>query len=85
MSAVPGAPRSHRLLPAEPRTRALAEDLYSEVAAAPIISPHGHVDPRLLADDVAFADPTELFISRDHYVTRLLHSAGAMEVRHETA
>ncbi|MFF2632456.1 glucuronate isomerase [Microbacterium sp. NPDC058021] len=65
-----------RLLPADPATRSLARDLYESVAALPIISPHGHVDPALLLGDEAFPDPAELFITRDHYVTRLLHAAG---------
>jgi len=65
-----------RLLPVDPQSRAIARDLYESVAELPIISPHGHVDPRLLLDDPAFADPTELFISSDHYVTRLLHAGG---------
>lgn len=65
-----------RLLPADPQTRAVARDLYAAVADLPIISPHGHVDPRLLLDDEPFSDPAELFITRDHYVTRLLHAAG---------
>ncbi len=76
MSVLPGALRAHRLFPADPRVRELAADLYDEVAAAPIISPHGHVDPRLLADDIPFSDPSDLLITHDHYVTRLLHSAG---------
>ena len=42
----------------------------------PIISPHGHVPAAWLADDVAFADPTSLLITPDHYVTRLLHAHG---------
>ncbi|MGC5170237.1 glucuronate isomerase [Microbacterium sp. DT81.1] len=71
-----GVASSDALLPADQRTRDIARDLYSEVAGAPIISPHGHVDPRLLADDTPFQDPAELLITRDHYVTRLLHSAG---------
>ncbi|WP_243076596.1 glucuronate isomerase [Microbacterium sp. SS28] len=64
------------LMPADERTREIAEDLYQEVAAAPIISPHGHVDPALLLDDAAFADPTSLLIRHDHYVTRLLFASG---------
>lgn len=76
MSAAQGARGAHRLFPTEPRTREIAAELHAEVVEAPIVSPHGHVDPCLLADDVAFSDPTELFITRDHYVTRLLHSAG---------
>ena len=58
------------------RTREIARGLYDDVATAPIISPHGHVDPRLLLDDQPFRDPAELLITRDHYVTRMLHSAG---------
>jgi len=42
----------------------------------PIISPHGHVDPQILLDDAAFEDPTQLFVTPDHYVTRLLHASG---------
>ena len=66
-----------RLLPADPRTREIARELYAAVADAPILSPHGHVDPRMLADDQPFADPTELFVAHDHYVTRLLVASGA--------
>ena len=29
-----------------------------------------------LVDDSAFADPTALLITHDHYVTRLLHASG---------
>ncbi len=65
-----------RLLPADPDTRAVARRLYAEVAALPIISPHGHVDARVLADDVPFGNPAELFVTPDHYVTRLLHASG---------
>jgi glucuronate isomerase len=65
-----------RLLPVETRTRAVARELYHAVATLPILSPHGHVDPHLLLADEPFSDPAELFITRDHYITRLLHSAG---------
>ena len=41
-----------------------------------MISPHGHVDPRLLLDDEPFGDPASLFVTPDHYVTRLLHASG---------
>lgn len=67
---------SGRLLPADPRTRDVARELYDDIAAAPIISPHGHVDPQMLAADQAFSDPAELFLTKDHYVTRLLHASG---------
>lgn len=67
---------SRRLLPVEPEVLAIAEQLYEQVAKLPIISPHGHVDPKLLLENKPFADPAELFIYHDHYVTRLLHAAG---------
>lgn len=65
-----------RLLPTEPAVRAVAEALYERVAKLPIISPHGHVDPELLLKNEPFSNPAELFIYFDHYVTRILHSAG---------
>jgi glucuronate isomerase len=65
-----------RLLPADPGTRAIARELYESVRELPIISPHGHVDPQLLLRDASFPDPAALFITPDHYVTRLLHASG---------
>jgi glucuronate isomerase len=61
----------------DPTTHTLARELYQTVAALPIISPHGHVDPRLFADPNAiFGTPADLFIIPDHYVTRMLYSQG---------
>src|SRR3954462_1023875 len=51
-----------RLLPIDPSTRAVARRLYDAVADAPILSQHGHVDPRLLLDDDPFPDPVELLV-----------------------
>jgi glucuronate isomerase len=65
-----------RLLPAEPGVRDIARRLYEAVRDLPILSPHGHVDARILADDVPFADPATLLVTPDHYVTRLLHAGG---------
>ncbi len=65
-----------RMLPADPGLRQIAREIYQEVAGLPIISPHGHVPPQWLADDVQFADPTSMLITPDHYVTRLLHANG---------
>jgi len=65
-----------RLLPSDPQRRSIARRLYESVRDLPVISPHGHVDPRLLADDLPFPDPASLLISPDHYVTRLLHASG---------
>ncbi|WP_217275178.1 glucuronate isomerase [Microbacterium hominis] len=74
--SMPTTLANDRLLPADERTRDLAREIFAGIESAPILSPHGHVDPTLLADDVPFSDPTELLITRDHYVTRLLHAAG---------
>src|SRR5918993_5881826 len=65
-----------RLLPAEPGVRSIARRLYEAVRDLPILSAHGHVDPRLLVDNEPFADPASLFVTPDHYVTRLLHASG---------
>ncbi|MCP2311107.1 glucuronate isomerase [Kitasatospora paracochleata] len=74
--SVPLRPHPDRLLPADPGVRALARRLYASVRALPILSPHGHVDPRPLVDDVAFPDPATLLVTPDHYITRLLHASG---------
>jgi glucuronate isomerase len=65
-----------RLFPAEPTQRAIARRLYSEIRSLPIVSPHGHTDPRWFADDEPFSDPASLLIIPDHYVYRMLHSQG---------
>ena len=70
-------PRADRFLPSDPARRSVARELYAAIAELPIISPHGHVDPRLLADENAtFGTPAELFVIPDHYVFRMLHSQG---------
>ena len=61
----------------DPTQRGIAAELYRSVVHLPIISPHGHVDPRLLADENAsFGTPADLFIIPDHYVFRMLYSHG---------
>jgi glucuronate isomerase len=65
-----------RLFPPNPGERAVARRLYAGVRALPIISPHGHTDPRWFADDQAFPDPAALLIVPDHYVFRMLYSQG---------
>lgn len=61
----------------DPAQRRVAVELYESVARLPLISPHGHVDPRLFADENAtLGSPTELFIIPDHYIFRLLYSQG---------
>ncbi|QDK33730.1 glucuronate isomerase [Sphingomonas sp. IC081] len=69
-----------RLLPADPATRKLARELYRHVAGLPIVSPHGHTDPRWFAGNETFGNATELLLVPDHYVFRMLYSQGiAME------
>lgn len=65
-----------RLLGGEPGVVSIARQLHDEIAALPIVSPHGHTDPRWFADDEPFADPASLLVTPDHYLTRLLHSQG---------
>ena len=65
-----------RLFPADPGTRTVARALYAGVKDLPIISPHGHTDPRWYAEDAAFPDPAALFVTPDHYVFRMLYSQG---------
>jgi len=65
-----------RALPAEAGTRALAREIYAATASLPLVCMHGHVDARTLADDEPFADPAAMLVTPDHYVTRLIHSAG---------
>jgi glucuronate isomerase len=65
-----------RYFDSDPTIRRHAHALYDETRALPIVSPHGHVDPAILAKNEAFADPTSLIIAPDHYVLRMLYSRG---------
>ncbi len=66
-----------RFFAPDPGQRRVARELYETTAALPIVCPHGHVDPRLLADENAtFGTPADLFIIPDHYVFRMLYSQG---------
>ncbi len=65
-----------RLFPLDPTARALARKLYASVRGLPIVSPHGHTDPRWFAENEPFADPAQLFVTPDHYVFRMLYSQG---------
>ncbi len=60
-----------------PETATIARELYEPVRDLPLICPHGHVDPRLLADpDYTFGSPVDLLIIPDHYIFRMLYSQG---------
>ncbi|MEM1042212.1 MAG: glucuronate isomerase [Bacteroidota bacterium] len=60
----------------DPTVRAAARQIYEATRDLPIVSPHGHVDPALLAEDRPFPEPTELLVAPDHYVFRMLYSQG---------
>ncbi|MGQ9730760.1 MAG: glucuronate isomerase [Candidatus Zipacnadales bacterium] len=65
-----------RFFDPDPETRRIARSLYEGVRDLPIVSPHGHVDPRIFAGNRPFPDPTELLIIPDHYIFRMLYSQG---------
>lgn len=65
-----------RLFSPDTTVRAIASRLYDTVRALPIISPHGHTDPRWFADNAYFPDAAELLVKPDHYLYRMLFSQG---------
>ena len=65
-----------RCFDADPDVRRIARDLYEGTRALPIVSPHGHVDARLLATNEPFPDPAALLVTPDHYVLRMLYARG---------
>lgn len=65
-----------RLFDAEPRARDVARALYAGIKDLPLVSPHGHTEPRWYAENAQFPDPAQLLIVPDHYVFRMLFSQG---------
>ncbi|MFC1560958.1 glucuronate isomerase [Candidatus Latescibacterota bacterium] len=65
-----------RFFDPDPEIRKIARELYKGVKDLPIISPHGHVNPVIFADNQPFPNPTELVIIPDHYIFRMLYSQG---------
>lgn len=65
-----------RLFASDQSARRIARELFAQIENLPIISPHGHTDPSWWGGNVAFADPASLFVTPDHYVTRMLTSQG---------
>ena len=65
-----------RFFDPDPTVRGIARALYEETRGLPLICPHGHVDPALLAADAPFPEPTALLIVPDHYIFRMLYSRG---------
>jgi glucuronate isomerase len=67
---------ANRLFPADGEARSVAARLYETVKDLPLISPHGHTDPRWFAFNEPFPNPTALLIQPDHYIFRMLYSQG---------
>ena len=66
-----------RFFSSEKTQRAFAVEIFKRIENLPIISPHGHIDPNLFADEnLTFTNPVDLLIKPDHYVFRLLYSQG---------
>jgi glucuronate isomerase len=65
-----------RFFDSDPAVRRAARALYEETKALPIVSPHGHVDARILAEDAPFPEPASLIVQPDHYILRLLYANG---------
>jgi glucuronate isomerase len=65
-----------RLFPSDPDQRSIARTLYAQVRGLPIVSPHGHTDPRWFATNAPWSDATSLLLSPDHYLFRMLYSQG---------
>jgi glucuronate isomerase len=69
--------KADRYFDPDPAQKQIAIALYERVKSAPIISPHGHVDPALFIDpDYHFSNPAALLVQSDHYIMRMLYSQG---------
>lgn len=66
-----------RALPLDPHQREVAREIYAETATLPLICMHGHVEVEAFAQNRPFADPAQLLVVPDHYVTRMIVSQGA--------
>ncbi|GKW52917.1 glucuronate isomerase [Pseudoalteromonas shioyasakiensis] len=65
-----------RLFSSDPAIVSVARELYEQIKDLPIVSPHGHTDPKWFNKNPNFGNATELFIKPDHYVFRMLYSQG---------
>src|SRR2546426_4091732 len=72
-----------RFFDPDPTVRRVARELYEETRPLPIVSPHGHVDPQILARDEPFPEPAALIVQPDHYILRLLNAHGVSLERSE--
>ena len=65
-----------RFFDPDPAIRRVARKLFEETQPLPFLSPHGHVDPRILAGNEPFPEPTGLIVTPDHYILRMLYARG---------
>jgi glucuronate isomerase len=65
-----------RFFDPDPAILRAARELYAETRSLPLICPHGHVDPALLAQNTPFPEPAALLVIPDHYIFRMLYSQG---------
>ncbi|HEY2675544.1 MAG TPA: glucuronate isomerase [Steroidobacteraceae bacterium] len=65
-----------RLFSADSNIRGITRRLYQSVRNLPIISPHGHTDAEWFAGNANFSNPTDLLLTPDHYLYRMLYSQG---------
>lgn len=77
-TATPAGPLldEDRYFDPNPAVRAAARAIYESTRDLPLICPHGHVDPAILAENCPFPEPATLFIKPDHYIFRMLYSRG---------
>jgi glucuronate isomerase len=67
----------NRYFSPDPARQNIARTLYDAIKSLPLICPHGHVDPRIFADEnYQWGTPVDLLIIPDHYIFRLLYSQG---------
>ena len=79
-SAAPLELDDNRFFDSDPAIRRAARTVYDETRDLPLVCPHGHVEPGLLAENEPFPEPTALLLTPDHYIFRMLYSRGiAME------
>lgn len=67
----------NRFFDPDPAQQRIARCLYESIRNLPLVCAHTHVDPHLFAvEDATFGTPTDLLVTRDHYVFRLLYAQG---------
>lgn len=65
-----------RFFDSDATVRRHAREIYERTSSLPLVCPHGHVDPALLALNQPFPEPTALLLTPDHYIFRMLYSQG---------